>query len=708
MPYLELGRKGKPSSESNALSQPLLFEYKVPGSIETQSAIFDQKDDGAIVLSVDHLSGPPETLSSIDPSEFKRSSNEDVVMVVPTAVNPNKEVAIGIIFLVISLIFMFIFAFFVYVGYLQYKTLLSTKGNDAMDLEGSAETIVVEKPRLSDKTEYKSLNFSANSEDNQLRESGDSKASKPNPSLMSKSVFADRLPEPQVSLLKQAYFKPLKLTPKLNKIGDYSKDFLLNDLREKHEIDTSMGHETPYSFGTSRQKKAFKPYFGNENKTENKMEKRVERKLERASKMNSEKKAEKKILSSHVSQMLNKYRKESQGLSAFINDVEKADLGQTLLRENNEKHKQNPHEKITYSIKELVKLEPVDVYQMFEYSYDEGDILVTDLIFPSIPVIQNNLSMSEIEKILTEIRIGLLSRKTDSVTKVIELFIFITFSFGIKSYANPKVFTLPYGILVDTMIQFDLVSQIPDQLSLVMQSGFVETIILYCINCWKFDKINNNKIQQFFEVWNTKPYIPTKLKLYKFIVTLLLQGYRSSLLKEVLIFFSIPPSPHLLQNIITEALKNETTPDIHELLQYLRRQLQEEHFNCCSNTEKWRHWEFTTAGMKNSLSVKEHFESPMYKIPDNKYESLTNVNSSNEENINRQQRKTKNAFSDNKCNEALNNADSFQVSKENKVFIGENMSKLSFQPDSIKMFLGSGDLPGSLVASPIHSSPKNF
>ena len=708
MPYLELGKKGKPSTESNASSQPLVFEYKVPGSIEAQSAIFDQNDDGAIVLSVDHLSGPPETLSNVDPFESKSSSNEDVVMVVPTAVNPNKEVAIGIIFLVASLIFMFIFAFFVYLGYLQYKTLLSTKGNEAMDLEGSAETIVVEKPRLSDKTDHKNLNFSANSEHNEFRESGDSKASELKSSLISKSVFADKLPEPQASPLKQTYFNPLKLTPKLNKIGEYSADSLLNDLREKHEIDTSMGHETPYSFGTLRQKKAFKPYFKNENKTENKIEKRVERKLEKASKMNSEKKAEKKILSSHVSQMLNKYRKESQRLSAFINDMEKADLGPTLRRENNEKHKRDPHKKITYSIKELIKLEPVDVYQMFEYSYDEGDILVTDLFFPSILVMQNNLSMSEIEKILTEIRIGLLSRKTDSVTKVINLFIFITFSFGIKTYANPKVFTLPYGILVDTMIQFDLVSQMPEQLSLVMQSGFVETIILYCINCWKFDKINDNKIQQFFDVWNTKPYIPTKLKLYKFIVTLLLQGYRSSLLKEVLIFFSIPPSPHLLQNIITEALKNETTPDIHYLLQYLRRQLQEEHFNCCSNTEKWRHWEFTTAGMKNSPSVNEHFESSMYKIPGNKYESLANVNFPNEENINRQRQKTKNMFSDNECNEALNNADSFQVSKENKLFIGENISKLILQPDSIKMFLGSGELPGSLIASPVHSSPKNL
>ncbi|ODQ49201.1 hypothetical protein PICMEDRAFT_9681 [Pichia membranifaciens NRRL Y-2026] len=712
MPYLELGRKSETFSESAPLGQSLVFEHKFPGLAEAPSPINDQKDDGAIVLSVDHFSGPPKTLADTDPSVLKSSSNEDVVMVVPTALNPNKEVTIGIIFLVVSLVFLLIFAFFVYVGYVQYKALLSTKGNDLMDLEGSAETIVVEKPRMNGKIDYKNLNFSTNSKEHQFRESGGSKASEPKPSLMSKSVIVGKLPEPQGSHLKQTYFKPPKLTSRLNKIGEYSEDSLLNDLREKHEIDTSMGHDTPYSFGTPKQRKAFKPPFGNGNKSENSMEKRIERKSERrpdrAPKMALEKKAEKKILSSHVSQMLNKYRKESQGLGAFINDVEKADPGSTFHRERIEKHKPNPQKKITYSIKELVKLEPVDVYQMFEYSYDDGDLLVTDLIFPSIPVLKNNLSMNEIEKILTEIRIGLLSRKTDSVTKVIELFIFITFSFGIKTYANPKVFTLPYGILVDTMIQFDLVSQIPEQLSLVMQSGFVETIILYCINCWKFDKINDGRIQQFFEVWNTKPYIPTKLKLYKFIVTLLLQGYRSSLLKEVLIFFSIPPSPHLLQNIITEALKNETPPDIHDLLQYLRRQLQEEHYNCCSNTEKWRHWEFTTAGMKNSPSVNEQFESSMYKIPGNKYESLTNVNFSNEENIKRQPQKTRNALSDNKCIEALNNANSFQVSKENKLFIGENISKLSLQPESIKMYSSSGELPGSLIASPIHSSPKNL
>lgn len=700
MPYLEIGRDRKIPSDSDLTTGPLISEHIISGLTNDETPFSSQNEDGAIVFSVDNFSIPPETTNPSDTYNIRDSDNPDVVMVVPTAVDPAKEVTVGIIFLIVSLVFMLVFVFFVYVGYKQYKTLLNTKNNDLQDVECSGDDTLTEKSGSDSKIEYK--NFLMSPIENRYSDGSGNNLLEPKLSMISRHIGNNKIREPRVSRVRQSHFKPQKLTSRLHKIGENSEAFLLDELsRPKQELDTSMGHESPYSFESHNQKKSHEDL--EKNKTENKVEKKAVNQLEKGIEKMSEKGVEKKILSSRVSQMLNKYRKESQGLSAFINDVEK-EIPQPA--EFLEVNKKKDEKKVIYSIKELVELEPVDVYQLFEYSYNDGDLLVTDLIFPSVPVIRNNLSMSEVEKMLTSIRIALMSRKTDSVTKIMELFIFVTFSFGIKTYENPNVFTLPYGILVDTMIQFDLVSQIPEHLSLVMQSGYVETIILYCINCWKFDKVRNEKIQQYFEVWNTKPYIPTKLKLYKFIVTLLLQGYRSSLLKEVLVFFSIPPSPHLLQNIITEALKSETTPDVLELLQYLRRQLQEEHYNCCSNTEKWRHWEFTTPGVKNSASMKEQDKSLMYKIPGTKYESTANAIFSNEENIIRQPQKEESIFMNSDCNN-LNNVNSFSGSKENCLFIDENTSKISLQPDSTKMFFSSSELPGSLIASPVHSSPKN-
>lgn len=727
MPYLELGSKpqnfGDPSSYNN---EEIVMAYHFPEGDENNNMQFEHKflnDDeyyytsdelespdsehtDAISLSVNDYALPPETVEIDNP--FNKHK-EDVVMVVPTSVTPDKEVVAGFIFVGVSIILMCLFSLFVYLGYVQYSSLLNKK-TFTSDLESGTDSTQLGKLDNTGSLESKNSVYSESNKDvtdikineqqnpyiikhsfgssnlNQFdryhhnySQNNNFKSQKSVNNHNINNYYNDvKLKAPQFSHHRQDYFKPFKTTPNVKDIENYfcesaSKEY---PSKIKSGLDTSIGCDTPVSitFDLPKKKRIINQEINNVD----------------TSRANS-------------LRMLEKYRKESRGLSAFINEENnQSKISKPIPKKNKKSHKKGTHNgKITYTINELVELEPIDIYQMFEYSYDDGDLLVTDLIFPSIPLAKTNLTLTEIEKELTDVRNTLMNKSRESVTKVLELFRFITFSFGIKAYDNPKIFTLPYGILVDTIIQFDLIGQIPDHLTLVLQSGFIETVIMYCINCWKFDKIKNDKFLRIFELWNTTPYIPTKLKLYKYIVTLLLQGYRSSLLKEVLIYFSMPPSPHFLQNVITEALKSDSTDDIYNLLQYLRRQLQEEHHECCSNTEKWKHWEFTSAGMENNKNT-----SNMVGLVGSKDHHSKNKTFTRSENIKKKQqlRKIKETAELSQFNNESEN-----VVSEFKENIPENNSKVNLQslyPN--QLIFDPTELPGSLMPSPIHASPKHI
>lgn len=657
MPYLRLGDKSNEFFFTNTNDIPI---------VDNKNENIDANND-AMIFSIEDGIASPDNVKTIN--HLDKPKEEDVVMVIPTTSDAEKELTIGFIFMLSSLIIMCLFMIFAILGYRHYRSLLNNKIIFKPDSNSPSNNLNERKNRFNrniDHTDY--LNRQKNSDKyknsvmNISNENYESDIVKP------------KILEPKIAHQKSDVFKPTKLFKKTGNIKRYTTPNVECVLKSKQDLDTSLGLDTPSS-------------------------------IEELRKKNSRRLKEIKLNSKTNQNVLQLYKTEigSNGLKNFINtNVNKNELFENVIKEEEKKKKENSFnnksKKARYTIKELIELEPIEIYQMFEYSYDDGDLLVTEIIFPSVPIVKNNVTMSDIEKTLTNIRNSLMSRSVDPATKIIEVFMFVTFSFGIKSYDNPKIFTLPYGILVDTMIQFDLISQIPEHLSLTIKSAFVETVIMYCINCWKFDKDKHQKVYMYFDLWNITPYIPKRLKLFKFIVTLLLQGYRNSLLKEVLIYFSLPPSPHFLQNVINEALKNKASLDICDLLQYLKRQLQEEHFNCCSNVEKWKHWEFTTAGVKSDSSIDDETSClSLSEIPNNVFDSQANAAFYKENKINKPKQNENEPYSD------VEHENNELIVDENKKFNGRDNIKEYMHSEFTRLDFDSAELPGSLLASPVKS-----
>lgn len=675
MPYLQIG--DPPAKDVN---HP--YVGKIINDNEDSQFTSTNPANSAIVFSIDDYAAPPGAVKMVNP--FNKNPEEDIVMVIPTVQGVDGEITAGIIFMVVSFIFMCIFGIFAYLSVKRYRSLLDDKQICENDIENlnSTESVVTKSEKLKP-VSYTSVMMNSKKQD-QFKFNKNNLKEKEN--TITPRKVADLPEKPQKGHNKSNDFKSAKLINKTENMKEYfKKENLDSNDNGKEDLDTSIGLTTIAPVNLIKGNLEVK-------KQENLKKRNSKLKL----------KVYKPEATESVYNDSNK-NIEYQSESIYLNPQGKSIKHNKLVRKLSRKLKPKSS-RITYTIKELVELEPIAVYQMFEYSYDDGDLLVTDLIFPSIPVVKNNITMVELENDLTDIRNALMSTQVDSSTKILEIFRFITFSFEIKSYNNPKIFTLPYGILVDTIIQFDLVSQIPDHLSLIIQSAFVETVIMYCINCWKFNKSKSGKVMKSFKKWGIEPYVPTKLKLFKFIVTLLLHGYRSNLLKEVLIYFSMPSSPHFLQNVISEALNNETTVDIQELLQYLKRQLQEEHQNCCSNTEKWKHWELTTAGIKSSRKLDEEEKEKegddedndeedvtsilsLSKVPKSKYESLMNAMPYKKEKYLKMPHKSKGGSLD-------------DIYRRNNTFFDENNFE-DKQP--IKLTFNSEELPGSYLPSPIRS-----
>lgn len=630
-------------------------------------------NNDALIFSIDNEIASPDNVKNIN--QFSKPEEEDVIMVIPTTSSSEKELTIGFIFILCSLVVMCLFTIFAILGYKHYKALLNNKITFKPDSNSPSNKLSERKNRFSRNTDDSNY-LNRHDNYNQLKNTvtNTSNENYQSVNIEKPQVLGSRAPQTKFDM-----FTPDKLFTKTGNIKKYENLNLECATKTKQDLDTSFGHDTLSSIEASR-------------KINNHRHKNI--------KMNS--KTNPNVL------QVSKQSESSRSKEFIYTNENKNELFQSVTKEKEKKRKfstiNSKSQKIVYTIKELIELEPIEVYQMFEYSYDDGDLLVTEIVLPSIQIIKNNVTMPDIEKNLTDIRNSLMSKSVDPATKIIDVFLFVTFSFGIKSYDNPKIFTLPYGILVDTMIQFDLISQIPEHLSLMVKSAFVETVIMYCINCWKFDKDKHNKVGMYFDFWNITPYIPKRLKLFKFIVTLLLQGYRSSLLKEVLIYFSLPPSPHFLQNVINEALKNKASLDICDLLQYLKRQLQEEHFKCCSNVERWKHWEFTTAGAQSNSSAEDEVSAlSLSEIPNNVFDSQVNAVFHKECKINKPVPNKRDSYLD--AEHENNNL----IIDENKKFNSRDNIKEYMHSDFTRLGFDSAEIPGSLLASPVksfnHESP---
>lgn len=296
---------------------------------------------------------------------------------------------------------------------------------------------------------------------------------------------------------------------------------------------------------------------------------------------------------------------ETSCLSALLADNEYSPL--KLINPNSDTDKtseiayfddnkiQEKSKKITYTITDLVKLEPINLYQIFDSIEDDGDLLITDVIFHEKAFNQNS-EISQFENELTKMRLNLISSSLDSVSKQIELIRFIASSVGIQKQDNSKVFLFSYGILIEQLIEFHLISRMKDETSIFVLNALTEVIIKYCLICWIYETYEHLDIQ--FKKWQLKPFVPSKVKVYKYVVALLLTGYKTNLLGEVLVFFTTPPTPHILHPILVESESSHKLPAAtKELIQYLRRRLMVEHVKCCGDSNEGKRWEF------NSVSV---------------------------------------------------------------------------------------------------------
>ncbi|TID28102.1 hypothetical protein CANINC_002694 [Pichia inconspicua] len=566
----------------------------------------------------------------------------DVVMVVPSAINPVEEIKYGLLFIVVAAILLALFSIFAYFGIRNYQRMLATKSEDFLDLEVNiAQSKKAEKQNGVGQFDINLNPFNNN----------------PLDFLNNKKKILDNY-----SLIYQSKCEPKKIGFPEKPSRSYLSETPFNN---HHDM-------TSYS----------------DMKNINYQQKSNEQYLE-----------SKKLDGRNKDSLLENLKNETNSLSAFINCETPTVL---LMAKKKKGYWFKKDNRIKYTKRELVDLEPVQTYQLLEYCYNDGDLLVTDLIFPVISLPNcSNVKASSIT--LTDIRHAMIDKITPASIKTLELIRFVSISAGMKNYDNPIVFTLPYGLLIDTMVNFDLVNSISSTLPTLLKSAYVETVIMYCISCWKFEKIKNDSIESFFKNSKEELYIPPKLKVYEFIIILMSQGFRNNLLEEVLIFFSLAPSPHMLPNVINQS-KFEKTNKLNRLFKYLLRQLQQEHYLCCANTAKWKHWELTTSGYENSIGRScspiedDKIIADPYPLRENDLKGL-------QENIQ--------SFEQRKLNYTSRD-DFLSISDENdsnktgeKTY--ENDSKFPLLTRIPKfIFDATNILPGSLSPSPTQKSPHHF
>lgn len=664
MPYLELG-----GDELSALN----VEPSYP----------NQNKDSALIFSLDRFVSIPEVrVSPTDEnSDINLNTPTDIVMVVPTAINPQKELTVGFVFLGIFTLCMFVFAFFVYIGYKQYKQILHDK--PLTDLE---------------KTTLKSESFAGSFDDTNKNSSDSGNNDEKNLNL---------LVQRQTNSLK-SFSMPLQLRPfslknndnlRSNNFVEFSHKSMSNDRNGIKNISYSNNTENMFSKKESRyNEKVCKDDLNTSLACETKTPIEI---LEENKKIDN--------VNIDTPTDFNENKRKSS-ISVYLNETN------VVVKKGIEQVERNHGKKLVYSMKKLIELEPVWLYQLFEYNYCDGDLLVTDIIFSEIPVVVTN-DFNKIESLITNIRFSLMSQNNVAPSiKILELFSFITLSIGVKQFNNPNIFTLAYGTLLENIIQLEVLSQIPD-ISPFIESGFIETVIMYCINCWKFDKTKHSIITTTFEKWGQEIYVPNKVKLYKHVVSLILQGYRFGLLKELLIFFSMETKIHCLHSILIEALEIESRPEVKQLFQYLIRQHQIKHASCCGNTDNWKHWDLLTTGFENESIVEPYNEIDLpkpesalllrdFNLPKtNSIEYKTALNIITEEQT--ENNEIVSNHSDNLKQNHRYETTLEPISEENKIlqseiltFVDLNSNKYSFSPTNI--------LPGSLAASPTHVNSRNL
>lgn len=261
----------------------------------------------------------------------------------------------------------------------------------------------------------------------------------------------------------------------------------------------------------------------------------------------------------------------------------------------------------TYSKSEMVRCEPSELYNLIEYT-DDDVLLVTDLIFPEISIMNSN-NLIELEREYNKMRFCLGNACYDDVTKKIELIKFVNSSLGMKKLNNPKIFLFSYGLLIDKIIDDNCLKLI-SKMTKFNQMAIIEVIIKYCLNCWKYELNKNVEIESLFKRNNITPYIPNKLKIFKLVSALLMTGYRTKLLEQVLLFFTTPPTPCGICLTLDEVLINPTLlSDKKDLIKFLKRQVEDEHKRCCPATNDHDHWKYSSA------KLSPIYESPRYTSP---------------------------------------------------------------------------------------------
>jgi hypothetical protein len=583
MPYLELGRNNEISRvlpeyepswiiddipgkvftadeitpDQGSYSRPIVKEipdaFTAMQQVDTEPflpgpiPLIEPAADSQLTFFDPSLSHPPPPAEPLLP-------NEEIVMVVPTAMKADTKITLGFVLMGAILLSIGLFSTFVYLGYKQYKSMLSTKTNFIYNENPFSSSEKLESNTIikyKDQVENNFDNLKVEKSEVELREpvrpSNSHTRIREHPNKLGTCYQS---PITNDGFITRS-FKNIKVQSSLNHIEEFD---------EPDEVDWSQHHNKSGLLNTSHEKpleytktrRAIKPQFPL------------------------------------------KEKKCSTAMTSFIANSEVSRENVKLVGTMHFSSSPKTRSKIRYSYRELIDLEPVHTYQQFEYSYfNDGNVLVTDVIFPSKPL--SFLSSKDAtEEEFTAIKLSLINRAVDPATKSIELLKLISLSFGLKQYSNPMIYTPAYNILVENIIEFDLLKGISN--NLFLRSAFVETIIMYLINCWRFHRFKEDNFVQIFKAWQVEPVVPQKLKIFENAVKMLVQGYRKSLLEEVLTFFSMPPSPHLLQNVLSEALRLKMPLDIRTLLGYLQHNIEKDHYQCCSNIEKLKQWELATGG----------------------------------------------------------------------------------------------------------------
>lgn len=623
MPFIDLGKYAK----INSLKK---FHYKRKEGFENTL-----NKSGALVL-------PEKVLRNIPESS---NNKEQVVMVVPTALRPAREIKFGLLFIAAASILLALFTLFAYFGIRHYRKMLNSKRREMIDLEVNL--------MIKDEAVHK------NSNTHIAQSQSDLNLSKNNPSNV--------LNRPNRNLMNSPWMGKSNLDKSAENIPEKPPNsYQSNTFLGPRYTTTRSADIIPLNYQQKGNKQSLKNHL-NQNTENNYLSRAIPGSL----------------------------RTESNSLSAFINC--KTEPPTPVTKRKKKVHRHRKSNRITYTKHELVDLEPVQTYQLLEHCYNDGDFLVTDLVYSDISLLDGEPFETKLSD-LTEMRKILVNHNTPPAVKILELFRFVSVSSGMKNYENPIVFTLPYGLLIDTVINFNLVSTISDSVPLILKSAYVETAIMYCISCWKYEKIKSNTIETFFKRSNEELYIPPKLKLYEFIITLMSQGFRNNLLEEVLIFFSLAPSPHLLPNVINQS-KVKRTATLNRLFKYILKQVQQEHYMCCANTAKWKHWELTTSGVQCPIEESSSFD-------DTDHEEMIDYQSF-KENCFKELQENIQSFDDNKWkHEITGKSNVLGISDENENKRGrENIIKDNVKNPVLtsipRIFFGAASvLPGSLSPSP--------